>query len=132
MNFARTETGTRMIKDLHHIQIAIPVGGEDEARGFYSGILGFAEVEKPVLLRTRGGLWLETASVRLHLGVEDPFLPAKKAHPGFSVHNLEDVKTTLAQAGIEFRRDIDLPGMTRIYISDPFGNRIELLETQPD
>jgi catechol 2,3-dioxygenase-like lactoylglutathione lyase family enzyme len=117
-----------MIVDLHHIQIAIPKNQEETARAFYGGILGFSEVVKPVELGGRGGVWFEAQHVRLHLGVEDPFTPAKKAHPGFRVNSLKNAISYLETRGIAYRTDIDLPDFKRIYIDDPYGNRIELLE----
>jgi catechol 2,3-dioxygenase-like lactoylglutathione lyase family enzyme len=118
-----------MILDLHHIQIAIPANLEKTAWAFYGGILGFVEVEKPPALRGRGGLWLKAPHVELHLGVEEPFRAAKKAHPGFRVASLHRAMSHLEANGIAYQTDIDLPDIKRIYIEDPFGNRIELLET---
>lgn len=120
--------GWKMIEGLHHIQIAMPKGSENDARIFYCGVLGFAEVEKPTELCGRGGIWLQSKNVRLHLGVEEPFAPAKKAHPGFRVSSLENTVAYLEAVGVELRADIDLPDIKRIFVSDPFGNRIELLE----
>lgn len=117
-----------MIVDLHHIQIAIPKNQEETARAFYGAILGFSEIAKPTELRGRGGLWFEAPNIQLHLGVEDPFTPAKKAHPGFRVKSLKNSILHLQAKGIAYRTDIDLPGIKRIYIDDPYGNRIELLE----
>lgn len=118
----------KMIEELHHIQIAMPKGREGDARKFYCGVLGFSEVEKPNALRGRGGVWFQCQNVRFHLGVEEPFVPALKAHPGFRVNSLETTVAHLKAAGVDVRTDIDLPDIKRIYISDPFGNRIELLE----
>lgn len=118
-----------MILDLHHIQIAIPKNQEETARAFYGGILGFVEVAKPPALHGRGGLWLKAPHVALHLGTEEPFRAAKKAHPGFRVASLQAAKSHLEAHGIAYQMDIDLPEFRRIYITDPFGNRIELLET---
>ena len=120
-----------MILDLHHIQLAMPEGREDDARAFYAGILDLTEVEKPTALRGRGGVWFETGTVRLHLGAEMPFTPARKAHPALRVASLAMAIAHLERHQIPYQRDIDLPGMARIYLSDPFGNRIELLETSP-
>ena len=106
----------------------MPAGAEDRARGFYINILGFAEVEKPAILQGRGGVWFASANVQLHLGVETPFVPAKKAHPAFQVASLEQAVLHLQDQGIAYRRDIDLPTLRRVYVDDPFGNRIELLE----
>ncbi|EPX79968.1 VOC family protein [Litoreibacter arenae] len=117
-----------MIEALHHIQIAMPKGQEDIARDFYCGILGFVEVPKPDVLQGRGGVWFEAGQVRLHLGVEDPFVPAKKAHPGFQVASLDKVVRELRAHDLEVSGGDDLPDLKRVYIADPFGNRIELLE----
>lgn len=117
-----------MIVDLHHIQIAIPNDQEETAHAFYVDVLGFSEVLKPNALLGRGCIWLEAGHVQLHLGVEDPFTPAKKAHPGFRVNSLENTIMHLATKGIAYRIDIDLPNIKRVYIDDPYGNRIELLE----
>lgn len=116
-----------MILDIHHIQLAMPEGQEDTARAFYCDVLKFSEVEKPAALQGRGGVWFETQKVRLHLGVETPFVPARKAHPGFRVGSLQLTMEHLEANGTPYRKDIDLPGIARIYIDDPFGNRIELL-----
>lgn len=118
-----------MLLDLHHIQLAMPEGGEAEAEAFYAGALGLSVVAKPAALAGRGGLWLERGALRVHLGVETPFAPAKKAHPAFRVDSLRMAEDALAGAGVGFTRDVDLPGLRRIFVADPFGNRIELVET---
>jgi len=117
---------------LHHVQLAIPPGGEDEARRFYRGALGLGEVEKPEPLRSRGGCWFRAAdgSVELHLGVEDPFTPARKAHPAIVVTGLDELRARLEDAGIEIRDDVQLEGHRRFHAFDPFGNRLEFLEPQ--
>ncbi|TPW30541.1 glyoxalase [Martelella alba] len=117
-----------MLLELHHVQLAMPEGGEQAARGFYRDILGFGEIEKPEQLRHRGGCWFESGPIRLHLGVETPFQPAKKAHPALRVGSLEMMMARLSEKQVSFTKDIDLPGIKRIYVDDPFGNRIELLE----
>lgn len=116
------------IHTLHHIQLAMPKDGEEAARGFYQGLLGLAEVAKPPILAAKGGVWFETGIVRVHLGVEDGFRPAKKAHPAFEVDGLAELFATLEAAGITVTRDENLPGFARGYVADPFGNRIELLQ----
>jgi catechol 2,3-dioxygenase-like lactoylglutathione lyase family enzyme len=117
-----------MILSLHHVQLAMPPGGEDAARAFYGTVLGFEETEKPAILAGRGGIWFKAADVEVHLGVEAPFAPAKKAHPALRVASLDDAIRRLESHNIAFRRDVDLPTISRIYIDDPFGNRIEILE----
>ncbi|AMY69350.1 VOC family protein [Frigidibacter mobilis] len=113
---------------LHHVQLAMPAGGEAQARAFYGALLGLTEVPKPAPLQGRGGLWFERGSLRLHLGVEAPFTPARKAHPAFAVQGLAALADRLQEAGHPTRAEIDLPGMDRLYVDDPFGNRLELLE----
>ncbi|WP_138416575.1 VOC family protein [Aquibacillus sediminis] len=115
-------------KKIDHVQLAAPKDSENTARKFYSDILGFKEVEKPDVLRRRGGVWFTFGSNQLHIGIEDPFTPAKKAHPAFEVENLEALKQHLTTNEVEFIVDHNLPGANRIYVYDPFGNRIELLE----
>ncbi len=110
----------------------MPKNLEDDARGFYCGVLGFSEVEKPSELQGRGGLWLSAQSVRLHIGVEDSFIPAKKAHPAFQVSSLNHLVDHLETAGVEYQAGTDLPDFKRVYVHDPFGNRIELLEVITD
>lgn len=117
-----------MITALHHVQLAMPRGGEDEARAFYVGILGFTEVPKPSNLVTRGGLWLTSGTADVHLGVEDDFRPAKKAHPALLVDNLDEIRRVCESVGNMLTIDEPLEGYDRAYVADPFGNRIELLE----
>ncbi|PYE85845.1 VOC family protein [Pseudoroseicyclus aestuarii] len=119
-----------MLLDLHHVQLAMPEGQEDVARAFYGGALGLPEVEKPAALQGRGGVWFETGALRLHLGVEAPFTPARKAHPAFRTGDLADAVRRLKAAGLVVRDGGALPGLVRVYVDDPFGNRIEILETR--
>lgn len=115
-------------KRIDHIQLAAPKGCEEEARTFFKGILGLREIEKPPLLKKKGGVWFELGSNQIHIGVEEPFSPAKKAHPAFEVENLEALKMHLTEQRVSFKVDTELPGASRIYTKDPFGNRIEILE----
>ena len=110
---------------IDHVQLAMPAGGEDLARSFYVGVLGLAEVPKPPVLAARGGCWFEAGAVRVHLGVEAPFQPARKAHPAFLVRQLEDL---VAAHGLSVRWSDEIPGTVRCHLDDPFGNRIELIE----
>lgn len=112
---------------LHHVQLAMPPGEEASATNFYEGVLGIPRVAKPAHLETRGGCWFETDTVRVHLGVEDDFRPAKKAHPALLVDDLQSVRQLLLNEDVEVVDDEPLPGYDRIYAFDPFGNRIELL-----
>ena len=117
---------------LHHVQVASPRGCEDAARSFYGGLLGLREIEKPPLLAIRGGCWFELGTEELHIGVEDPFRPAAKAHPALSVASvaaLEELAATLVAAGIGVRwaDEAEIPGQRRFHVSDPWGNRLELI-----
>jgi len=115
-----------MITALDHVQVAIPRDAEDAARSFYAGLLGMAELSKPPRLAARGGCWFQSGSAILHLGVEEPFSPARKAHPAFVVDNLDDLERRLVSAGHPCARgDGELPGVRRFHTFDPFGNRIE-------
>ena len=116
------------IRGLDHVQLAMPKGREADARRFYVEVLGLVEVEKPEPLASRGGCWFESASTVVHLGVEDPFAPAKKAHPAFLVEDLEQARRELAKAGRPIVPDDTLPRVRRFYTADPFGNRIELIQ----
>jgi len=119
---------TFVIKKLDHIQLAAPKGSEEIARAFFSEVLGFVEIEKPEVLRKRGGVWFLFGENQLHIGVEEPFIASKKAHPGFEVENLEVLKNHLSKHDISFISDENLPFANRIYVDDPFGNRLEFLE----
>lgn len=115
-----------MILGLDHVQVAIPRGGEGAARAFYGGLLGMTEVAKPAALAVRGGCWFTGGSAVLHLGVEEPFTPAHKAHPAFLVTELESLFESLVQAGCDcVRADGEIAGVRRFHTADPFGNRVE-------
>ncbi|MEO8883501.1 MAG: VOC family protein [Devosia sp.] len=113
---------------LDHVQLAMPKGLEPEARLFYAGLLGLEEVAKPANLAARGGVWFALGAVQVHLGVEQDFSPARKAHPAFLVDDLQALVKKLADGGTPVREDEPLPGYARCYVDDPFGNRIELME----
>ena len=117
---------------IHHVQLAMPAGREDDARRFYSGVLGIPEVQKPADLARRGGVWFEKGDLRVHLGVEQDFRPAHKAHPGLLVRDLKLLAQRLAGAGYEVTKGEPLEGYDHIYVNDPFGNRLELLVKQPE
>ncbi|WP_323793914.1 VOC family protein [Nocardioides sp.] len=113
---------------LHHVQLAIPAGSEDECRAFWRDVLGLEELEKPPVLAARGGCWFRGGGLEVHLGVEDDFTPARKAHPGILVGDLRGLAATLEAAGVAVTWDAEFPGHDRIYAADPFGNRLEFLE----
>lgn len=113
---------------IDHVQLAMPAGGEEAARRFYAGLLGLPEVAKPPHLAARGGCWFESAVVKLHLGVEADFRPARKAHPALCVDGLVALVARLRAAGVDIVDDEPLEGHHRVYVFDPFGNRLELLE----
>ena len=112
----------------HHVQLVMPPGREAEAVRFYGDVLGFDQVPKPPNLITRGGCWFRSGQVEIHLGVEEPFTPARKAHPAFLVEDLGVVERRLVAAGVAPALDEQLEGHRRLYVSDPFGNRLELVE----
>ena len=113
---------------VEHVQLAMPAGGEPAARAFYDGVLGLPETPKPPHLARRGGAWFERGSVKIHLGVEADFHPARKAHPALLVDGLPALVERLRAAGHEVTTDQPLEGFERVYVADPFGNRIELME----
>ena len=115
------------VEHLDHVQLAMPAGAEAQAIAFYDKLLGIPRVPKPPELEIRGGCWFERGGLRVHLGVEDEFRPARKAHPAFAVSNLDDLCAILEAAGHPVRNSEDVPGMPQWYVDDPFGNRIELL-----
>lgn len=113
---------------LDHVQLAMPAGGEDKAREFYRDVLGLTEVPKPANLAGRGGVWFAAGTLKLHLGVEAQFRPARKAHPALLVANLPALIEACKRAGYAATTDEPLEGYNRAYLSDPFGNRVEVLE----
>lgn len=117
-----------MITALDHVQLAAPPGSEDTLRAFYTGVLGMTEIPKPPALAARGGCWFQAGSVQLHLGVEDDFRPARKAHPGLRVRDIEAYAARLTTRGTQVTWDDNLPGHHRFYAEDPVGNRLEFLE----
>jgi catechol 2,3-dioxygenase-like lactoylglutathione lyase family enzyme len=117
-----------VVRGIDHVQLAMPAGGEARATEFYERLLGIPRVTKPANLATRGGCWFESPSTRIHLGVEEDFRPARKAHPALLVEGLDELVETLARSGATLRSGEPLEGYERVYVDDPFGNRIELLE----
>ncbi|MEH6527933.1 MAG: VOC family protein [Sneathiella sp.] len=112
---------------IDHIQLAMPVGEEESALRFYSDALGMTEVPKPENLAKRGGCWFQTGDVRVHLGVQIDFKPATKAHPAFEVDDFDALCERLDAAGFQCNDDEPLIGFRRTNVSDPFGNRLELM-----
>jgi len=113
---------------LDHVQLAIPRGSEPLCRAFYCELLGWREMEKPPNLAARGGLWLDVGEGQVHLGVEDDFRPARKAHPARLVTDLDALATRLQAAGAAISFDDAIPGVRRFYANDPVGNRLEFIE----
>lgn len=116
------------LQRIEHVQLAMPPGREDEARIFYEGVLGIPHVGKPPHLALRGGCWFENGDLKIHLGVESDFRSATKAHPAFLVDGLADVIAEVRRGGYRVVDDEALDGYDRVYVYDPFGNRIELME----
>lgn len=117
-----------MIRAIDHVQLTMPEGGEDAARAFYRDALGIPELPKPPHLAARGGCWFERGVLKVHLGVERDFRAARKAHPAFLVDDLAALAATLVAGGYCIVADEPLDGYDRLYVDDPFGNRIELLQ----
>lgn len=117
-----------LLEAIDHVQLAAPPGEEETARKFFVGILGFIEVEKPPLLKSQGGVWFQSGGIQLHIGADEAFVPAEKAHPAFRMKDLEGLKKHLDKESVPYQEDSRLPGAKRIYVKDPFGNRMEFLE----
>ena len=117
---------------IDHVQLAMPAGQEDAARRFYADLLGVPEVPKPAHLAARGGAWFEHGAIKIHLGVDPDFRPARKAHPGLLVDDLQSLITTLRTAGHHVVDGEPLAGYAHVYVDDPFGNRLELMERVQD
>jgi catechol 2,3-dioxygenase-like lactoylglutathione lyase family enzyme len=115
---------------IHHVQLACPPGSEDASRAFYTGVLALDEVPKPPALAARGGVWFRGAALELHLGVEVDFRPARKAHPGILVRDIDALAATLEAAGHAVEWSDELPGMRRFHTADPHGNRLEFLSRE--
>src|SRR5437868_8617908 len=116
------------VTGIDHVQVAAPPGCEEDARAFYGGLLGLEELPKPLPLRARGGCWFRAGAQELHVGVEEPFAAARKAHPGLVVSGLDALVARLGEAGVEVAWDDSIPDVRRIHLADPFGNRLELRE----
>jgi 5-(carboxyamino)imidazole ribonucleotide synthase len=127
---ARAEGGPARAMALDHVLLAMPEGREAEARAFYAGLLGIPEIRKPANLARRGGCWFQSGRLQVHLGVEKDFRPAQKAHPALIVGDLAAVSAALARAGHPVVEDEPLAGFSRVYVNDPFGNRIELMQPE--
>jgi len=115
---------------LDHVQLAAPRGCEDAARAFYGDVLGMQELPKPAEIRGRGGVWFAAGEQELHIGVEEPFAPARKAHPGLVVGDIDAVRARLVAAGHEPEDNAAIEGVRRLFVRDPFGNRLELRQSE--
>ena len=122
---------TSMLR-LDHVQIAIPAGAEAACRGFYVGVLGMTELAKPPELAKRGGIWVKSGAVEIHLGVEAEFRPARKAHPGIVVADIDGLAARLQAAGHAPLWDDAIPGVRRFFTADPLGNRLEFIGSDDD
>jgi catechol 2,3-dioxygenase-like lactoylglutathione lyase family enzyme len=119
------------VRAIDHVQLAMPAGEEAAARAFYEGLLGVPEQPKPSHFAVRGGCWFESSTVKIHLGVDPDFRPARKGHPALLVDGLPALVARLIAAGARIVDDEPLDGYDRVYVDDPFGNRIELMEPNP-
>lgn len=116
------------ILSIDHVHLAMPAGREAEARAFYGDLLGISEQPKPPHLAKRGGCWFERGALKIHLGVEKDFVPARKAHPALVVQDLPSLVAAPKRAGHRVVEDEPLEGYDRVYVDDPFGDRLELME----
>ena len=116
-----------MLVGIDHVQLAAPLGGEDEARAYYVGLLGMTELSKPPVLAARGGCWFRGGGVEIHIGIEEPFQAARKAHPGLVVDDLDALAGTMTRRGLPVRWDDSIPGRRRFHSDDPHGNRLEFI-----
>ncbi|MFF8270446.1 VOC family protein [Streptomyces sp. NPDC016562] len=117
-----------MLSAVDHVQLAAPPGSEERLRAYYTDVLGMTEIPKPPVLAARGGCWFAAGPVQLHLGVEEDFRPARKAHPGLRVTGIQAYASRLLERGATVVWDDNLPGHDRFYSEDPVGNRLEFLE----
>jgi hypothetical protein len=126
--FAKDDTGRMFVTGIDHVQIAAPEGCEPEARNFFGHLLRLEEIEKPEPLSSRGGCWFKAGSHQLHVGVEEGFRPARKAHPAFAVFDIDTLFLRLTGAGVRCVWDDALGNIRRFYADDPWGNRLEFTE----
>ena len=114
-----------MEMQLHHVQVSGPRGCEESMRAFYVGVLGMTEIAKPERLRARGGVWFRAGAAEIHVGIEEPFAPARKAHPGIAVADVDGLAERVGASGAPVAWDDNIPGLRRFHTSDPVGNRLE-------
>lgn len=126
-----TITATPYGLALHHVQLAIPPHSEELCRAFYLDVLGMTEIPKPPALAERGGLWLRADDLVFHLGIDEDFHPARKAHPGILVADLDSLANQLTKKGTPVTWSDDLPGYRRLHAFDVVGNRLEFLAEIP-
>ena len=121
---------TALVVGLDHVQVAAPPGCERDARRFFGDVLGLPELPKPEELASRGGVWFACGDGEVHVGVDEAFSPARKAHPAFRVRDLPAVRERLAAAGHGPAEEAEFGGVARFYVDDPFGNRLEFTESR--
>jgi catechol 2,3-dioxygenase-like lactoylglutathione lyase family enzyme len=122
-----------MITGIDHVQITVPAGGAEQARDFYCGLLGLREIEKPEILRGRGGFWLQAGDRQVHVGIEEGVdRRSTRAHIAYEVAGIDDWRTRLAAGGVEVIEGIPIPGRDLFEFRDPFGNRVEFIEARAD
>ncbi len=119
-----------MLDGIDHVQLAAPARCEAQARAFFGELLGLEELEKPEPLRSRGGVWFRVGTQQLHVGVDQEFAPARKAHPAFAVSRYDELVARLRAAGVPVADDVSIPGVRRCYVADPWENRIELVAVE--
>ena len=118
------------VLSIDHVPLAMPKGDEDRARSFYRDVLGMKEIAKPEPLAKRGGCWFASGEAQVHLGVEEDFRPAKKAHPALVVEGLDEILAKCEAAKLITKPDVEIDGRRRVHVFDLFGNRLELIEAK--
>ena len=114
--------------NVDHVQIAAPPGCDDAARAFYGGVLGLPELPMPEVLRGRASCWFQCGPQEIHIGIEEDFRPARKAHPAFVVTEIAALMEALHARGLEIMEDFSLTDRRRFFVFDPWGNRLEFLQ----
>ncbi len=118
------------IKGLHHAQITIPLGAEQQGRQFYCELLGLPEIEKPQSLQQRGGFWLQVGDRQVHVGTEDGVdRQATRAHLAYEVDDIQAWRDLFKTQSIAILEGVPIPGYARFEIRDPFGNRMEFIQS---
>jgi len=105
-----------------------PPGEEAKARDFYAKALGLEEIERPKTLADRDGLWFAAPPGHVHLSADGDLALHPRRHFALRVDDLDEIRRQLSESGARFEDATPIPGWRRVYVFDPFGNKIELDE----